>query len=301
MSLHMTELLVLNLRLRLMQAVALDGSHVRTVVADLAEMPDGIVVDHHNGHVYWTNMGKRDGGAFTGEPMFFTRNGSIERVDFDGRNRHTVVPRGTFTTGKQLTADFAEKKLYWCDREGMQVLRCDLNGSNVEALVVTGEGNDGHDARNHCVGIAVDTTQRMIYWSQKGPPDAGQGRILRAPIDIPRGYFASDRDDIETLWDALPEPIDLHLANDGHLMWTDRGAQPLGNTVNRARVKPQVGSPQICSRGYDEAIGLATADDVTFYVSDLGGSIRVIDLAEGTDRKLVNLGSSLTGIAVANL
>jgi len=94
---------------------------------------------------------------------------------------------------------FLEKKLYWCDREGMQyTLRS--RWIDVEALVVAGEGDDSRDARNHCVGIAVDTTDRMIYWSQKGPPDAGQGRILRAPIDIPPGRSASDRDDIETLW-----------------------------------------------------------------------------------------------------
>lgn len=297
----MTELLVLNVRQRLMQAVALDGSQVRTLVADLAEMPDGIVVDQQNRHIYWTNMGKRDPGAFDGEPTFFTRNGSIERVDFDGGNRQTVVPRGTFTTGKQLTADFVEKKLYWCDREGMQVLRCDLDGSNIDALVITGAGDENLDARSHCVGIAVDTDERIIYWSQKGPPDAGQGRIRRAPIDIPAGRTAADRDDIETLWDALPEPIDLHLASDGNLVWTDRGAQPRGNTVNRARVKPQLGYAQICSRGYHEAIGLITVDDVTYYVSDLGGSIRVINLSEGTDRELINLGPSLTGIALADL
>jgi hypothetical protein len=297
----MTELLVLNVRQRLMHAVAFDGSTARTLVADLAEMPDGIVVDQQNRHIYWTNMGKRDSGEFSGEPTFFTRNGSIERIDFDGRNRHTVVPRGTFTTGKQLTADFSEKKLYWCDREGMQVLRCDLDGSNIEALVVTGAGDETLDARNHCVGIAVDTDERIIYWTQKGPPDAGQGRILRAPIDIPRGRTASDRGDIETLWDALPEPIDLHLASDGNLVWTDRGAQPRGNTVNRARVKPQLGYAQVCSRGYHEAIGVATTDDVTYYVSDLGGSIRVINLSEGTDRELINLGPSLTGLAVAEL
>ena len=297
----MTELLVLNIRQRVMQAVALDGSRVRTLVTDLREMPDGIVVDQRNRHVYWTNMGTRDGGAFDREPTFFARNGSIERVDFDGRNRHTVVPRGTFTTGKQLTADFAEEKLYWCDREGMQVLSCDLDGSNVETLIDAGAGGDDRDERNHCVGIAVDTAERMIYWSQKGPPDAGQGRIRRAPIDIPRGRTASDRDDIETLWDALPEPIDLHLASDGDLVWTDRGAEPLGNTVNRARVKPRVGPPQIWSRGYGEAIGLTTVDDVTYYVSDLGGSIRVINPTEGTDRELIKLGPSLTGLALADL
>ena len=54
--------------------------------------------------------------------LAYTRNGSLERADLDGGNRITVVPRGAFTAGKQLTADFDEGLLYWCDREGMQVL-----------------------------------------------------------------------------------------------------------------------------------------------------------------------------------
>jgi len=139
----------------------------------------------------------------------------------------------------------------------MQVLRCDLDGSNVEALVVAGEGDDSRDARNHCVGIAVDTTDRMIYWSQKGRPTPprrifGRHRHPSRPLRI-------DRDDIETLWAALPEPIDLHLANDGH--WCGRIEEPSRSAIpsNRARVKPDLGSPQVCSRGYDEAIGLTTA------------------------------------------
>jgi len=130
---------------------------------------------------------------------------------------------------------------------------------------------------------------------QRGARRAG----CRAPIDIPSGRTAADRDDIETLWGALPEPIDLHLAIDGTLVWTDRGAELQGNTVNRARVKPEVGCPQICSRGYKEAIGLTTANGVT-YVSDLGGLIRVINLSEVSDRELINLGPGLTGLALAD-
>lgn len=56
----------------------------------------------------------------------------IERVNLDGSDRRTVVPRGALTTGKQLTADFEAGLLYWCDREGMQVLRCRLDGSGME-------------------------------------------------------------------------------------------------------------------------------------------------------------------------
>src|SRR4051812_2714220 len=142
----------------------------------------------------------------------------------------------------------------------MQVLRCDLDGSNLETLIVAATGDAAaRDARNHPVGVAVDAGRRMLYWTQKGAPNAGQGRIFRAPIDIPAGHSAADRDDIELLWEGLPEPIDLDLGRDGTLVWTDRGDPPDGNTLNRAPVEPEVGNPEICSRGYREAIGLATA------------------------------------------
>ncbi|HUH72372.1 MAG TPA: hypothetical protein VLZ05_28085 [Mycobacterium sp.] len=65
-------------------------------------------------------------------------------------------------------------------------------------------------------------------------------------------------------------------------------------------MKPEVGCPQICSRGYKEAIGLTTANGVTHYVSDLGGLIRVINLSEVSDRELINLGPGLTGLALAD-
>jgi hypothetical protein len=300
----MTEILVLNVAQKAMLAVSLDGSRVRTLVDGLDEFPDGVLVDSQRGHIYWTNMGAPDPGPTEGpEPTFFTRNGSIERVDLDGRNRRTIVARGTFTTGKQLTADFADGKLYWCDREGMQVLQCDLDGSNLQALIVAGVGVDeGRDARNHCVGVAVDSGRRMIYWSQKGAPNAGQGRIFRAPIEIPRGRTAACRDDIELLWAGLPEPIDLDLNTDGELVWTDRGDPPVGNSLNRARVEPAIGPHEICSRNYAEAIGLATSDGVTYYVGDLqAGHIRVVNLADGTDRVLITLGPGLTGLALADL
>ena len=59
----MTELLVLNAGKHELQAVSLDGTRVRTLVAGLDELPDGIVVDQRRGHVYWTNMGAPDPGS----------------------------------------------------------------------------------------------------------------------------------------------------------------------------------------------------------------------------------------------
>lgn len=297
----MTELIVLNIVEQKMQAVTLDGARVRTLVDGLDQTPDGVVVDHVHGHIYWTNMGTPDPGPLTGsEPGFFCRNGSIERVDLDGGNRQTVIASGGFTTGKQMAADFPAGKLYWCDREGMQVLRCNLDGSEIEPLIITGVGDDAaHDARNHPVGIAVDSHRRQLYWTQKGAPKAGQGRIFRAGLDVPKGSSAADRDDIELLWDNLPEPIDLHLDAVGTLVWTDRGNPPDGNTLNRASVAAALGKPEVCSRGYNEAIGLATADGATYYVGDMyGGSIRKVDFTEQTDCPLVNLGPGLTGMAI---
>ena len=299
----MTDLLVLNAGKHELQAVSLDGTRVRTLVAGLDELPDGIVVDQRRGHVYWTNMGAPDaGGAIPGEEAY-TRNGSLERADLDGDNRITIVPRGAFTAGKQLTADFEEGVLYWCDREGLQVLRCSLDGSDLRPLVVTGTGDDeAHIERNHCVGIAVDVDRRLLYWTQKGAPNAGEGRIFRAPLDLPPGMSPRYRSDIELLWKDLPEPIDLHLLGGGAtLLWTDRGDEPEGNTLNRATVQPSVGTSEIISRRYREAIGVAVLSESDFYVTDLSGSVRHVDLDAGIDSELVNLGAGLTGIALAEL
>ena len=299
----MTELLVLNAGKRELQAVSLDGTRVRTLVAGLDELPDGIVVDQRRGHVYWTNMGAPDPGSEHPGDAAFTRNGSLERADLDGANRVTIVPRGGFTAGKQLTADFDEGVLYWCDREGMQVLRCNLDGSGLRALVVSAVGAEAaRDARNHPVGIAIDVDRRLLYWTQKGAPNAGEGRIFRGPLDPSVGPIAPYGPAVELLWKDLPEPIDLHLLGGGTtLLWTDRGDQPEGNTLNRAVVQPAVGTFEILSTGYREAIGVAAASESEFYVTDLGGSVRHVDLNSGIDTDLVNLGSPLTGIALADL
>ena len=105
-----------------------DGSN-RKIIATGCPHPDGVVVDVAAGHVYWTNMGVPS-----------LNDGSIERADLDGKNRRFIVaPGGTFTP-KQLHLDKANGKLYWSDREGMRVMRANLDGSQVEVLVQTGEG-----------------------------------------------------------------------------------------------------------------------------------------------------------------
>ena len=267
-----------------------NGSNRRIIATDCVH-PDGVVVDVAAGHVYWTNMGVPS-----------RNDGSIERADIDGKNRRFVVAPGSTFTPKQLHLDKANGKLYWSDREGMRVMRSNLDGSQVETLVQTGEGEDDRrDQTRWCVGIAVDPERKQIYWTQKGGDNAEVGRILRAGIDIPNGETAANRSDVEVFFDGLPEPIDLEIDFEQRILyWTDRGNPPRGNTVNRAPIdaKPGQNAPQIVVSDLMEGIGIAL--DVPgnrMFVTDLAGSLYVAKL-DGTDKRtLLAAQGNLTGIA----
>jgi DNA-binding beta-propeller fold protein YncE len=273
-----------------------DGSDEKTIVSEGRKIPDGIVVDVAAGHIYWTNMGNPN-----------ANDGSIERADLDGRNVTEIVPAGGTFTPKQLQQDRKNGKLYWSDREGMRVMRANLNGSNIETLVETGRGEaDRRDARNWCVGIAVDAERGKIYWTQKGPDNAGQGRIFRANLEIPNGQSPANRKDIELLFDGLPEPIDLDLDLPNRMMyWTDRGDPPRGNTVNRAPMDPAPGSrkdPEIVFDHLMEGIGLSLdLKGGRMFLTDLGGSVYSASL-DGSNKKTVLVAQgNLSGIAYAEL
>ena len=272
-----------------------DGSN-RSVIATDCPHPDGIVVDVEAGHVFWTNMGASA-----------SRNdGSIERADLDGKNRRFVVaPGGTFTP-KQIHLDKANGKLYWSDREGMRVMRSNLDGSQIETLVQTGEGeNDRRDQTRWCVGITVDPKRGQIYWTQKGGDNAEVGRILRAGSDIPKGETAAHRSDVEVFFNGLPEPIDLEIDLEHRMLyWTDRGNPPRGNTVNRAPIdaKPAQNMPQIVVSDLMEGIGIAL--DVPgnrMFVTDLGGSLYAAKLDGKDKRMLLGAQGNLAGVAYVAL
>src|SRR5256885_11144754 len=157
-------------------AVNADGSDKKVLVTG-CRIPDGVVVEAEAGHIYWTNMGVPS-----------RNDGSIERADLDGQNRTTIVPEGATFTPKQLHLDKENGKLYWCDREGMRVMRSNLDGSQIETLVEAGRGDkDRRDQTRWCVGITIDPNLGKIYWTQKGPTKGGLGRLCRANIDIPKG------------------------------------------------------------------------------------------------------------------
>lgn len=276
-----------------------DGSHVR-VLADTAGMPDGIAVDAAAGQVYWTNMA-------TWSPTVRFGAGSLQRADLNGSHVTTVVPSGGTFRPKQMTIDLKDGELYWSDREGMRVMRSNLDGSDVETLVETGQRVEGErgDPKNYCVGIALDVARGEMYWTQRGDR-SDDGSIRRASMNIPKGEDPSHRTDIQVLFDHMPEPVDLALdLKTRSMYWTsDGGDGPGADTVSRAPMDPPASydaarreDQQILVTGLNGGIGISLdLKRGRMFFTDLGGNVYSANL-DGSDEKtlLSNMGS-LTGI-----
>ena len=137
----------------------LDGTAFEPLVDGLF-LPDSIDVLHADRRLYWTCMG-----------IPGMQDGYVESCLFDGSDVQQVVPIGLLNTPKQLVLDETHRKIYVCDREGLKIVRCDLDGSQMEVLVETGDptvGDQRMDQMRWCVGLAIHWEERTMYWTQKG-------------------------------------------------------------------------------------------------------------------------------------
>src|SRR5580700_2718732 len=141
-----------------------DGSDLKTIINEGRKLPDGLVLDVAAGHIYWTNMG---------DPK--TNDGSIMRSDLNGKNMISIVPPGGTFTPKQLQLEKRSGKLYWSDREGMRVMRANLDGSEIETLVDTSRGDSrpGSDPTKWCVGLR---------WTLKAESFIGRRRVVTTRV-----------------------------------------------------------------------------------------------------------------------
>jgi sugar lactone lactonase YvrE len=262
-------------------------------IAMSAMAPDGIAVDVEGGKVYWTNMGSALGGA---------GNASLQRTSLDGGQVETVIEPGAmgFNTGKQLTMDKVNKKLYFADREGTTIWRADYDGKNMEPLVRK-SSTAGHDFQA-LVGIAVDVPNKMFYFTDK------DARKIRRAGFQPKteGETPETRTDIEELETSGSGsgPIDLHLDLDKRLMyWTDRYLGqvlvawmdlPSGKTAaDRDDIK-------VLQMGVTEAIGIAIDESTrTAYVTQVSGAVSKFSL-DGGMREMISRNGS-TGITFVHV
>ena len=281
-----------------------DGRPMRVVVGNQI-VPDGIAFSNKTRRIYWTNMGSPNG-----------KDGHINSSKLDGSDVQTVLAPGIAHTPKQLVIDQAHHKLYFSDRGGLRVSRCELDGSSLEVLVQAARSEiaaEAEDPMNWCVGVAIDARRGHLYWTQKGPSKGSRGRIFRAGLDVPAGESPESRSDIEILFRDLPECIDLDLDPERqYLYWSDRGELPLGNSINRGYVGPDRAEflarahPLERKLGYSilalqlhEAIGIVL-DKVNrhIYATDLGGAVYRYDLDGQGRRKVYEDMGAYTGICL---
>jgi hypothetical protein len=275
-------------------SVSRDGKQQTVLMSDQL-LPDGITVDHATDRMFWTNMG------IPGRP-----DGTICSAALDGSDIRTIVVPGTINTPKQITIDTVAQKIYFCDREGCAVYRCNLDGSALETLISrhATQKSAASNVQDWCVGIAVSPKFNKFYWTQKGAPKSGTRRIFCADRDIASAVLGSgdDQDEEQCIMSGLPEPIDLEIDEErGELYWTDRGELPLGNALYRVKLdsngRPQ-GKHEIVVRGLHEAIGLSIdrgSGDI--FLTDLGGGIYCCD-RDGKRKKTLCQGDgrAFTGI-----
>ncbi|PHH81295.1 hypothetical protein CDD82_1094 [Ophiocordyceps australis] len=268
-------------------------------------MPDGIDISVPAGKMFWTTMG-----------IPSANDGAVHSANLDGSDVKTVVPPGSVHTPKQITIDHKNKKLYFTDREGMRVFRCDFDGSKLEPIVHVADWKDADamaNQKNWCVGIAVSPATGKFFWTQKGFAKSNKGRILCANIDFKKGEDAATRTDIQTIMQGLPEPIDLEIDENAKMLyWTDRGELPLGNSINRVsfdKIKPVEGTTaclpgknyELISRGLNEAIGIRLdTKNGHIYAADLGGTLYMFDLDGSKKKKIYQDVGACTGVAIVH-
>lgn len=275
-----------------------NGENIEILRENVPNFPDGVLIEPKTGDFFVTLMGEVADGAATA----YGYDGSIWRMRADGSNPRKLIGDGAIRTPKQIAADYANGKLYWCDREGMRVMRANFDGSAVETLVETGRRpEDEKDQTRWCVGVAVDPKTRQVCWTQKGHPDSGEGSIRRAGYDLPAGETAANRSDIEVLFENLPEPIDLDLdCESGFLWWTDRGDLEGGNSVCRAKLSPEgkiAREHEVVLRGVGETIGMAVyREEDLLFASSLTGELYRSRL-DGSEKTQIGAFNELTGLA----
>ena len=240
------------------QRANLDGTDVQDVLTtDASAEPHGIAIDVTGNKIYWTEHNTRkirranlDG---SGAEDLMTTDSSPRAIAIDLAGGKMYVSAGDLVRGNldgtgaeilseeasqpnQIALDVAGGKIYWVDSDRDMVLRADLDGSNVEELVVT--GGDGDNP----YGIALDIAGGKMYWNLRGG-----SKIQRGNLD------GSDEEDLLSRDDGLTHPQEMVLdVADGKIYWAERAR------IRRANIDG-TSVEDIIDMGLSEPYGMALA------------------------------------------
>jgi len=255
--------------------------------------PDGVAVDPKEGHIFVLNMGIPTGGANTA---------SLVRFNLDGSSPQELIPAGskvdgiTFNTGKQVTLDPVNRKLYMADREGGKVWRSDLEGKNLEILV------SAHEIMQ-VVGINVDPAGKKFYFSDKTAH-----KIYRAGIDMPAGKKHSDRDDVELLYAdparGMASSLDIALdLKERRIYWTDKDQNIVfGMSMDLPPGQDYMSRKDVThvASGIAGVIGIAFDPQEGILYTTNAGAVSSFKPSDGMNRKVIGQNGT-TGIDFVRL
>ena len=246
------------------QRANLDGSRVEDLVTTGLDFPSGLALDVAGGKMYWVDAGtdkiqraNLDGsqvedlvttGLFAprnlaldvaGKKMYWTdedwTEGRIQRANLDGSRVEDLLTSKDLQTHVHspagLALDLVVGKMYWTDTGRSHIGRTNLDGSQVEILIV--------GWLNSPRALVLDLSGDKVYWG-----DTGTIRIQRANLD------GSRIEDLVTTGLEHPAALALDVSG-GKMYWTDLGTKKiLRANLDGTRVEDLV-------TGLSEPLGLA--------------------------------------------
>lgn len=121
----------------------LDGKYRKVLVRDKLQEPRAIVLDPHDGYMYWTDWGE---------------NPYIGKAGMDGSNPRPIVTE-SLGWPNALTIDYVTKELFWADAREDYIAVTDLEGQHRYIV-----GDKRRSSNIHHV-FAMTVFEDHIYWS----------------------------------------------------------------------------------------------------------------------------------------
>lgn len=200
-----------------------DGT-VRVLAKDL-NLPFGIDIHFATKTVYWSDL----------------VDCNINACSLSGGSRRVVVPNDGLPAPEQIAIDQVASQMYWTQKDATQIRRSNLDGTSIEVVFDADVPSSLPGPKGWPNGFALDPSRRHIYWSRPQPDNEQKFRILRTSMDLPSGCTTGQRQDIEVVFDDLPEigNIDFVPVFD-ELYWSTQGrsAMHAGSEIHRGIVNP---------------------------------------------------------------